>query len=265
MYTFSLITFLQNQKLTNWKLVLSCIIVCVFASLSVGVLDVKAADSFGDPFDGAKLQNGNWKWQNEPPNWDVGKTREGYLYINSEPNRNLWAGDASHFLYQETDTDMFDVETHFQAKWDTSSGVNGLLIKSPTDDNWVTIKFWSRDAGAKGQIQYQTKQNEGGGGLTGNAGFVPEFGDTELFLRLKKDKDQYTAWYKTEDKADWKEIGVTEFKLTPPLWLGIYAGVAAGAGKLEVEYEYFRDNMNPFPVEPGGKATTTWGDVKRQF
>ena len=224
-----------------------------------------AADSFGDPFEKGELQNPNWKWQNEPPKWDVGDTRENFLYINSEPNRNLWANDMSHFLYQETDTDMFDVETHFFAKWDTSSGVNGLVVKSPKDDNWVTIKFWSRDAGAKGQIQYQTKQNENGNGLTGNAGFTPKFGDTELFLRLAKDGDEYTAWYKTKGNEDWIDIGVTEFKLTPPLWLGIYAGVAAGAGSLEVEYEYFNDNLNPFPVEPGGKATTTWAAVKTQY
>ena len=121
-------------------------------SVSVGLLVflfggvAVAADSFGDPFEKGKLQNPNWKWQNEPPKWDVGKTRENFLYIDSEPNRNLWANDMSHFLYQETDTDMFDVETHFFAKWDTSSGVNGLVVKSPKDDNWVTIKFWSRDA-----------------------------------------------------------------------------------------------------------------------
>ena len=236
-----------------------CLLMFLFGGVAV------AQDSFGDPFEKGKLQNPNWEWQNEPPKWDVGDTRENFLFIDSEPNRNLWANDMSHFLYQETDTDIFDVETHFFARWDTSSGVNGLVVKSPKDDNWVTIKFWSRDAAAKGQIQYQTKQNEGGGGLTGNAGFTPEFGETELFLRLAKDADEYSAWYKTEEKDDWIEIGVTEFELTPPLWLGVYAGVAAGAGSLEVDYEYFNDNLNPFPVEPGGKATTTWAAVKTQY
>ncbi len=237
--------------------------VCLLMLLFAGV--AAAADSFGDPFEKGKLQNPNWEWQNEPPKWDIGETRDNYLYIDSEHNRNLWANDMSHFLYQETDIDMFDVETHFFAKWDTSSGVNGLVVKSPSDDNWVTIKFWSRDAAAKGQIQYQTKQNEGGNGLTGNAGFTPEFGETELFLRLAKDEDEYTSWYKTKENDEWIEIGVTQFELTPPLWLGIYAGVAAGTGSLEVEYEYFRDNLNPFPVEPGGKATTTWGAVKSHY
>ncbi len=159
-----------------------CLLMLLFGGIAVA-----ADESFGDPFEKGKLQNPNWEWQNEPPKWDVGETRADFLYIDSEPNRNLWANDMSHFLYQETDTDIFDVETHFFARWDTSSGVNGLVVKSPSDDNWVTIKFWSRDAAAKGQIQYQTKQNEGGGGLTGNAGFTPEFGETELFLRLARD------------------------------------------------------------------------------
>lgn len=33
----------------------------------------------------------------------------------------------------------------------------------------------------------------------------------------------------------------------PPLWIGIYAGVAAGRGSLEVEYEYFQVNTGDTP------------------
>lgn len=234
-----------------------CLLMLLFAGAAA------AADSFGDPFEGGDLKNPNWEWQNEPPKWDVGKTRADFLYIDSEPNRNLWATDASHFLYQETDTDMFDVETHFFARWDTSSGVNGLVVKSPSDDNWVTIKFWSRDAAAKGHIQYQTKQ--AGMGPPDIQWRFGDWGDIEMSLRLKKDGNTYTAWYKAAEDKDWMDIGEGEFELTPPLWLGIYAGVAAGTGSLEVEYEYFRDNLNPFPVEPSGKATTTWGALKSQY
>ena len=243
------------------KRVLGCIVLILFTAATVLTGNVDAQTSFGDPFDGKKRQNSNWKWQNEPPTWDVGETREGFLYIDCERNRNIWANDASHFMYQETDAEMFDVETHFFAKWDTSSGVNGLLVKSDQDDNWVTLKFWGQGAVPKGQIQFQTKNNN----IVGNAGWTPEFGDAELFMRLKKDGDEYTTWYKTEEGADWTQVGVTTFNLTPPLWLGIYAGVAAGDGNLEVEYEYFKDNMNPFPVEPGGKATTTWGAMKTKY
>ncbi|RKU09794.1 hypothetical protein C6503_20655 [Candidatus Poribacteria bacterium] len=203
-----------------------------------------ASDTFDDSFEGTVLQNSNWQWQNEPANWDVGETRDGFLHIEAETDRNLWASDASHFLYQETDADAFDVETHFFARWDTASGVNGLVVKSPTDNNWVTIKFWSRDAGAKGQIQYQTKGQQTGNGLTENAGFTPTFGNTVLFLRLRKHGDTYTGWYKTREADRWIEIGVTNFPLTPPLQLGVYAGVAAGAGALTVDYAYFRSTVD---------------------
>ena len=220
----------------------------VVQHLSVHVSDMPVVtnptDNFDDSFEGTALQNPNWQWQNEPANWDVGETREGFLHIESETNRNLWASDATHFLYQETDADTFDVETHFFARWDTASGVNGLVVKSPADNNWVTLKFWSRDAGAKGQIQYQTKQNENGSGLTSNAGFTPTFGNTELFFRLRKQGNTYTGWYKTREVDSWIEIGVTNFALTPPLQLGIYAGVATGTGTLTVDYDYFRSTVD---------------------
>lgn len=251
------------KKLSFWKFVCISAFLCLLAPMSGLISTADAADSFGDPFDGNKLQNPNWEWQNEPPEWDVGDTVEGRLYIDCEPNRNLWAGDASHFLYQVTETDMFDVETHFRAKWDTNSGVNGLLVKSPGDNNWVTIKFWGRDAGARGHIQYQTRQ--AGMGPPDIQWRFGDWGDIEMSMRLKKEGDTYTAWYKAEGDEDWMDIGQGNFVLNPPLWLGVYAGVADPAGSLEVEYEYFTDNMNPFNVEPGGKATTTWGAVKTRY
>ena len=116
--------------------------------------------SFGDPFEKGRLQNLNWKWKNEPSVWDLGKTRYNYLFIDCEPHRNLWVSDRTHLLYQETDMERFDVETHFFVKWDTSSGSVGLVVKSLTDDNWVTLKFNALDAPINGVIQYQTKGNE---------------------------------------------------------------------------------------------------------
>ena len=249
------------KNLNYLKFIGYCFILCVFTVMSAWVGTVQAEVYFGDPFEGGELQNPNWKWQNEPSEWNVGTTRADYLYINGEHNRNVWASDNSHLLYQETDVDMFDVETHFFAKWNTNSGVNGLIVKSPSDNNWVTLKFWSRDANAMGQVQYQTRQ----AGLTGDPSWRPVYGETELFFRLRKEMNTYSAWYKTEEDVDWIEVGVRDFTLTPPLWLGIYAGIAAGSGNLEVEYEYFKDNLNVTDVKPEGKAATTWGKVKSRY
>ena len=211
--------------------------------ISVHVRSVPIADAtgnFDDPFEGTALQNPNWQWQNEPANWDVGETREGFLRIESQTNRNLWASDTTHLLYQETDADTFDVETHFFTRWNTSSGVNGLVVKSPADNNWVTLKFWSQGAATKGQIQYQAR----GRGLVADPLWRPELGTTELFFRLRKDGNTYTGWYKTRAADTWVEIGSANVTLTPPLQLGIYAGVAAGTGTLTVDYAYFRSTVD---------------------
>ena len=243
-----------------------------------------ATGTFDDTFNGTALQNPNWQWQNEPANWDVGETRDGFLHIESEPNRNLWTSDASHFLYQETDADTFDVETHFSAKWDTASGVNGLVVKSPTDNDWVTIKFWSRDAGAKGQIQYQTR----GRGLVADPAWRPEFGATELFLRLRKQGDTYTGWYKTPRSESLDRDWECQFSVNTPHYNWASMQVSPRRqGTLTVDYAYFRSTVDtgviaspvlhvaaidgtkrdntlaelPEPVQPGDMDSVSVGNV----
>lgn len=196
------------------------------------------ATSLSDPFEGNALQNPNWKWQNEPPNWNIGN----HLFIDAEPNRNLWTTDATHLLYQEIDTDIFDVETKMAVRWNTSSGVTGIVVKSPADDNWVTLKFWARDEQAKGQLQYHTKMS--GMGPRDILWRFGDYDDIELSLRLRKEGNTYTGWYKAVGDTEWVDIGTARFNLTPPLWVGIYAGVAAGSGTLQTEFEYFRDNLS---------------------
>ncbi|MCH8295201.1 hypothetical protein IH992_29310, partial [Candidatus Poribacteria bacterium] len=86
-----------------------------------------------------------WKWSKEPAgNW---KLDGGKLTIEADTNANLWAANDAHFLYQESTGD-FDMETQFDAEWDTSSMVLGLVAQSVTDDNWVTLKLWGRGGDA---------------------------------------------------------------------------------------------------------------------
>ena len=208
-----------------------------------GLIDTApVSENFDDSFRGNALQNPNWQWRNEPAHWDVGQTRTNFLHIEGETNRNLWTSDTSHFLYQETTTDAFDVETHFFARSNTSSGVTGLVVKSPADNNWVTLKFWTRGP-TDAVIQYQTKGN----GLAGDVRVRSTPGDTEMFFRLRKTGNAYTGWYKTRSPDPWIEIGTRHFVLTPPLQLGIYTGVATSSGTLTVDYEYFRDMLSTNP------------------
>ena len=199
---------------------------------------------FGDQFNVQKLSNPNWRWRNEPADWDVGQTIHSYLIVEAEKNRNLWASDNTHFLYQETRDDAFDVYTDLFAFWKTDSGVVGLVVKSPADNDWVTLKCWVR--GESSRVQFQGR----GRGL----GFpdtpwarhqiVPNAirdGGREVrrHFRIRKEGNAYTGYYRTFAGKPWIKIGTANVALTPPLQVGIYAGNAADKGWLMAGYNEF--------------------------
>ena len=247
------------KKRNFWKFVCRNAIVCLLIPMSAWISNADAANPFGDPFGGHKLNNPNWEWHNEPHRWDVGASRKGFLYIQSNPNAAGLTLETSHFLYQETESDTFDVQTRFFTKWNATSGLNGILVSSPADENWISIRIWVRKD--TGQIQFRSKS----AGLAPDPAWRSEIGETELYLRLKKDKNNISGLYKTQKADEWIQVGISDMELTPPLQLGIFAGLDKSAGKLEVEYDYFGENPDGFHVEPDTKVTTTWGEIKDQY
>ncbi len=240
---------------------------------AVSLTGVATAESLGDPFDGDTFQNPNWKWSKEPGDWDVGETEPGWLYMKGEGNRNLWASDDTSRLYQEHAGD-FDVETHLVMDYEPASVVAGLVAFSPTtkdhqgrDGEWVTIKLWGRGAAQNNNavIQYQKREFDAGEGLVAT---VPNFqdpaGEMALHLRLRREKDTFTAWWKRDKPDAWIEIGVTDQKFDEPLQVGVYAGVADGAGVMSARYESFDDLLEPFAVSPRAKLPVAWGELKRR-
>jgi len=126
----------------------------------------------------------------------------------------------------------------------TNSVVAGIMAKSPADNDWVTLKFWGHDNGT-GQIQFQTRGNGSSPGLIGAApGFSCSSGQTDIAMRLVKEGDQYTGYFKTEQDIDWIQVGPTTIPLTPPLEVGFYAGINPGSGKMETTYRFFRVNSD---------------------
>lgn len=230
-------------------------------ALCLPVKFVSAAESLTDEFNSSTL-NSKWSWNNEPGEWDVNTTKAGWLYINADTNRNLWTADDTSRLFQTIDLNEFDVETHLHATWVANSIVAGLVVKGPTEDNWVTLKLWGHADGTA-QLQFQRKGDENSAGLTGQVpGFTAAGGETDLYMRLTKSGDDYTSYWKMKESDDWTQVGPTTFTLTNPLELGIYAGVDGATGKLEAEYEYFRDNINTLSVDPSGKLSSTWAKIK---
>jgi len=218
------------------------------------------AASLGDPFDGNKLQNPGWKWQNEPK-WDMGTTEKGWLFINASNNQNLWDVDTVAKLFQEVNVDKIDIETHIVVNYKgTSSCVSGLVIKSPKDANWTTMKVWGRAADTI--IQWQHKQQEVVGNVPGTA---QPAGRVEYYIRMAKNGDEYIGYWKLAAADKWTEIMPhANRKLTPPLEVGIFAGNCEGGGTMTVQFEYFNDLINPFStaVESKGKLSTTWASLR---
>lgn len=118
----------------------------------------------------------------------------------------------------------------------SQSIVAGVLIQSPSDKNWVTLKLWGHGDGSS-QLQYQTRGSEAGPGLTGAVpGFSANGGRTTVWLRLVKDGDRYTAFYRSAPNDDWNTVGTTEIALKGPLRVGLYSGVTDSDGSLDVSF-----------------------------
>ena len=81
-------------------------------------------------------------------------------------------------------------------------------------------------------------------------------------MRIQRQKDTFTTWFKLKPGDKWNLVGAHELKLKDPLQVGIYAGNcdAPSPTKLTSYFEYVRDLDNPFPVEVQNKLTTTWGN-----
>lgn len=242
-----------------------------FSLMCILILSLSAAGSWAagvhpDEFSGPAVHE-SFKWQNEPSKWDVGKTTPGWLHIGGKFGGNLWCSDASSRLFQEIIDEPFEIETRMKAEWgNNSSDIAGIAAKSPKDDNWVKLKLWMH-GDKTAQMQFQKKCVESGDGLTGSVvGFIPTGGKTEVWLKLKRDGNKCTAYYKPSENDDWKEIGVTSFPFSPPYEVGVYAGVDTGAGDLVVEFDYFIDNTSPFTlaVSPETKLASLWSRIKVQ-
>jgi hypothetical protein len=126
----------------------------------------------------------------------------------------------------------------------TDSVVAGIVAKSPADKDWVTLKLWGHGDGTA-QVQFQTRGNQSAPGLTGEVpGFSCSGGRADIAMRLVKQGDQYTGYFKTTRSDDWVQVGPTTMELTCPLEVGIYAGVAASSGNMYVDYGSFRINSD---------------------
>ncbi len=232
----------------------SLVIILVFLSTTI---TAQAAEVYPEEFDGPEVHE-SFQWQNEPAgNWDVGETTPGWIHFEGAYGGNLWCTDLATRLYQEIGDEDFEIETRLTHAW-ASAGVAGLIVKSPSSDNWIMLKLWARDGGI-GQLQFQKKCVEGGDGLIGKVPGYDPVNETELWLKLKREGNECTGFLKTAEGDDWTETGTTSFPFDAPYEVGIFGW------NNTLEFDYFRDNTSPFviAVSAAGKLVSTWASIKR--
>ena len=85
----------------------------------------------------------------------------------------------------------------------------------------------------------------------------------DVYIRLARKGKTFTTWWKEKEGDEWNEIQETKtMDLKDPIEIGIYAGNCEAVGKGDIQYEYFRDNLEPFVVLPKQKLPVSWGAIK---
>lgn len=200
---------------------------------------VVTSSLFSDEFKSTELKDG-WFWANEPDQWDINTTRIDYLNFVGMLNANIFCEDNSSRLYQKVENDDdFDVYTKLRGIWgNNSSDVAGLIIKSASSGEWVLLKLWMHGDGS-GRLEFQTQCDDIVSPVPGSE---VNGGDHEYLLRLKKEGNDYSAYFKFNEGDNWTFVGTTQFADELPLHVGIFGGVDSGDSELMIEADYFRVN-----------------------
>ncbi len=218
-------------------------------------------------------------WQVKDGDKSPWELKDGVLVAEAGFDQNVWTDDTSTRFYQITDQDQFDIETSMTVDYGDACTVAGIIVYSATtkdhqdrDGQWVTLKLWGRGAaqGNNAVLQYQRRQNDSA--ELGYVGTQPDYNPAQgvipLELRLTRDGDEYTSWFKPNAEGDWVSVGQVTNELAEPLEVGIYVGICEGAseaGRMTVTFDYFREASSPATaVDPRNRLAVTWGELKGQ-
>lgn len=217
-------------------------------------------------------------WQVKDGDKSPWELQDGMLVAEAGFDQNVWGEDTSTRFYQITDMQQFDIETSMVVDYADACTVAGIIAYSATtkdhqdrDGQWVTLKLWGRGAAQDNNavLQYQRRENDDGGlGYVGTqADYNPDQGVIPIELRLRRDGDEYEAWFKPNAEGDWVSVSQVTNELADPLEVGIYVGICEGEGPghMTVTFDYFREASSPAtPVDPRDRLAATWGNLKAQ-
>lgn len=101
----------------------------------------------------------------------------------------------------------------FEFQQDTFAA--GLLIKSPSDNNWIAFRIWGLKNGT-GSLQFQCKEiGDQNGFFTLTDQYSCKRGEADVYLKLEKRNNEVIALCKNTASAQWREIGRAEKRLPP--------------------------------------------------
>ncbi|MDE0088942.1 MAG: dockerin type I domain-containing protein [Candidatus Poribacteria bacterium] len=237
------------METTSRKPIIMLLAAMLFVVAVPSVSNAQALQS--DEFDGSG-QNLKSFWEVQNTFWHVQEGNEGSytlsngnLVVEGAFYQNLWDGDWTRRFYQVTDQEKFSVETSLVFDHKDVCAVAGLAIKSPAQNEWVTLKLWGQSAeGAfhyqpnTAVLQFQQRERH----FLDAFGYNPAGGNIPIALRLDRDGDTYTAWYKPEAQGEWVFTGETTVALQGPLEVGIFTGICQdeAPGSLTVTFNNFR-------------------------
>ncbi len=256
-------------------------IVCMVSILLLSVYlipTVFSQDLMSDEFMGAGQALQSF-WQVKDGDKSPWELKDGVLVAEAGFDQNVWTDDTSTRFYQITDQDQFDIETSMTVDYGDACTVAGIIVYSATtkdhqdrDGQWVTLKLWGRGAaqGNNAVLQYQRRQNDSA--ELGYVGTQPDYNPAQgvipLELRVTRDGDEYTSWFKPDAEGDWVSVGQVTNELAEPLEVGLYVGICEGAseaGRMTVTFDYFREASSPATaVDPRNRLAVTWGELKGQ-
>ena len=256
-------------------------ITCIVAILLLSVClipTVFAQALMSDEFMGAGQDLQSF-WQVKDGDKSPWELKDGVLVAEAGFDQNVWTDDTSTRFYQITDQDQFDIETSMTVDYGDACTVAGIIVYSATtkdhqdrDGQWVTLKLWGRGAAQDNNavLQYQRRQNDSA--ELGYVGTQPDYNPAQgvipVELRVMRDGDEYTSWFKPDAEGDWVSVGQVTNELAEPLEVGIYVGICEGeseAGRMTVSFDYFREASSPATaVDPRDRLAVTWGELKRR-
>jgi len=185
--------------------------------------------------------------------WDCNVGKQGWLQMRMPPGRDIGSTkDLTSRLYQECGHSVFDVSTHVE--FGGAQGTGGISVCSYADRDWMALKVGiANDDPSKRYVRWEHK-----GHMIGSV----EIDKAEVYLRVLKNYEDYSAFWKYNEADEWTQMvktlswateqppddsveqppdepAIINVQFQSPFEVGIFAGNTADEGESEiVNFEY---------------------------